>query len=328
MTTLSTMEDPIDHHYLPVFYVSRWADEVDGCVTRLQRMPTGVVKAKRIVPKGTGYEPRLYEMSGRPPGEAQAMESQFMARLDAGAADALALLEAGLPDQEWTSRPRSAWSRFILAQMLRAPEDIAQLKSSVKEDWSQVLPEIAEIYAARRTPEMPATIAEYLSGQDRGETDEWALKIARILMNHPKIGQMLNNMHWRVLEIPASGPTLVTGDRPVWTTITLTEPDAFISMPIGPRKLFLAAPDPQTLSRLVTNATPDRIAARNLLTIQLAVKNAYGVDDAQLGMAQKHLATRRHSSLLELLAVARGHRVVDAASPSANLYPDSANAVF
>ena len=310
------MEEPIDHHYLPVFYLSRWMDEADGCVTRLQRMPTGIVKAKRIVPKGTGFEPRLYEMSGRPPGQAQAMESQFMSRLDAGAAEALALLETGLPEQDWTSGPRSAWSRFMLAQMLRSPEDIVQLKSSVKEDWSQVLPEIAEIYEARRTPDMPATIAEYLRGQSQAETDEWALKIARVLMNHPRIGQMLNDMHWRVLDIPESAPLLLTSDRPVWTTITLTEPDAFISMPIGPRKLFLAAPDPRTLARLVANATPERIAARNLLSIQLAVKNAYGFDDSLLDVAQEHLATKRHSSLLELLAAARGHRVVDPASPS------------
>lgn len=311
------MEDPIHHHFLPVFYLSRWADETDGRVTRLQRMPTGIVKAKRIVPKGTGFEPGLYEMSGRPPGEAQAMETQFMSPLDAGAADALALLETGLPDAQWTRGPRSAWSRFVLTQMLRAPEDIAQLKSSVKEDWSKVLPEIAEIYAARRAPGMPATVGEYLAGQDQGETDAWALKIARTLMNHPRVGQLLNNMHWRVLDVPAAAPLLVTSDRPVWTTITWTEPEAFISMPISPRKLFLAAPDPRTLTRLIANATPDRLAERNLLTIRLAVKNAYGADDSLLTVAQDHLATRRHSSLLEVLAAARGHRVVDPASPSA-----------
>ena len=313
------MNDPINHHYLPVFYLSRWAGENDGRVTRLQRLPTGVVKAKRIVPKGTGFEPRLYEMSGRPPGKAQAMETDFMSRLDAGAAEALALLEAGLPEQKWERGPRSAWSRFILAQMLRSPEDIAQLKSSVKEDWSLAIPEIGEIYAARRAADMPATIGDYLRDQAQGETDEWALKIARVLMNHPRIGQMLNNMHWRVLATQESVTALVTSDRPVWTTITLTEPDAFISLPIGPRKLFLAAPDPSTLARLEANATPSGVAARNLLSIQLAAKNAYAVNDSLLSIAQEHLATRRHSSLLELLAVARGHRVVDSASPSASL---------
>lgn len=234
-----------------------------------------------------------------------------------GAAEALALLQAGLPEQEWTSGRRSAWSRFLLTQMLRAPEDIAQLKSSVKEDWSKVVPEIAEIYAARRTADMAPTIADYLRGQSQAETDEWALEIARVLMNHPRIGQMLNDMHWRVFDIPDSAPLLVTSDRPVWTTITLTESGAFLSMPIGPRKLFFATPDPRTLVRLVASQTDERIAARNLLSIQLAVKNAYGVDDSLLAVAQEHLATKRHSSLLELMAAVRGHRVADPASPSA-----------
>lgn len=312
------MNEPIDHHYLPVFYLSRWAGD-DGCVCRFQRIHAGVVKAKRIVPKGTAFEPRLYEMSGLPPERAQAMETYFMAKLDTLAAEALALLEAGLPEQEWTSGPRSAWSRFVLTQMLRTPEDIAQLKSSVREDWSKAVPRLEAAYAAGRTAGMPETVGEYLRQLDEGDTDHFALKIARTLMNHPKVGQLINNMHWHVITVPEDVAPLVTSDRPVWTTITLTAPDAFISMPIGPRRLFLAAKQPSTLQHLKNQPVEPQVEARNLLAIQLAVKAAYGVDDRLLALAQEHLATRRHSSLLELLAAARGHEVVDKDSPVAKL---------
>jgi hypothetical protein len=315
------MDEPLDHHYLPVFYLSRWVGEDDGRICRFQRMPTGVVKAKRVVPKGTGYEPRLYETRGLPPDKAQTMEKDFMAKLDNLAAQALVLLEQGLPEQAWTSGPRSAWSRFILAQMLRAPEDIAQLKSSVSEDWGKAIPQLQTAYDAGRSADMPATIGDYLRQQVPGETDEFALSIARTLMNHPKVCGLINNMHWHVIEIPPLETPLATSDRPVWTTTTLTEPDAFISMPIGPRRLFIAAPQASTLLRLKARPPGALAADRNKLAIQHAVKYAYGVDDALLPLVQEHLGTRRHSSLLELMAATRDHKIVAADSPMASRPP-------
>jgi hypothetical protein len=283
------MNEPIDHHYLPIFYLSRWADE-NGRVVRFERTHSGIVKAKRVVPKGTAYEPKLYSVAGLPPEEAHSMEKEFMARLDDQAASALLLLEAGLSEDQWTSGPRSAWSRFVLAQMLRAPEDIAQLKSSVREALGQT---------------------------GHAEDEEFALKVAMGLMDHPLAVQMINAMHWHVIEVPSSLTPLVTSDRPVWMTITLTEPDAYISMPIGPRRLFLAAKEQSTLKRL--RPIEELVAGRNLLAIQHAVKYGYGIDDQALTIAREHLATKRHSSLLELMAVARGHQVMAAGSPVAGL---------
>lgn len=285
---------------------------------RFQRLHGGLVKAKRIVPKGTAYEPGLYAVRGLPPEQAQAMEKDFMAKLDDDAAKALLLLESGLPDQEWTPGPRSAWSRFVLTQMLRTPEDIAQLKSSVREEWSKAVPRLQEVYAARRSGDMPATVDEYLRQQGDGETDGFALQIARTLMDHPKVGQMINNMHWHVIEVPRAAEPLVTSDRPVWTTITLTEPDAFISVPIGPRQLFLATPDASTLRRLRAAPIEPMVRARNRFAIQHAVKYAYGEDDRALPIAQEHLATKRHPSLLEQMAAKHGHKVVATDRPLAS----------
>lgn len=131
------MNEPIDHHYVPVFYLSRWEGS-DGCICRFSRPYRDEVKAKHVVPKGTAFEPRLYETRGLPPEHAQTMESNFMAKLDSDAAETLASLEAGLVEEEWTSAARNSWSRFLVAQMLRAPRDIAQLKSSVEQEWNKL----------------------------------------------------------------------------------------------------------------------------------------------------------------------------------------------
>lgn len=125
--------EPIDHHYLPVFYLSEWAG-TDRHVCRISRPYGTELRAKRVSPRGTAFEERLYGN----------IETSFMSRLDSEAAKALKLLKQGLSEQDWTSRPQSAWSRFLLTQLLRAPEDIDQLRSNVSAEWEKVVPELQQ----------------------------------------------------------------------------------------------------------------------------------------------------------------------------------------
>lgn len=310
------MNEPIDHHYIPVFYLSRWVG-TDGHVCRFSRPNGAEVKAKRVVPKGTGFEPKLYETRGLPPERAQTMEKDFLAKLDSEAAKAMELLESGLPEEAWNSESRTSWSRFMLTQMLRAPEDVAQLKSSVEEEWGKALPELEEGYAAQRSKDDPATFREYLQKQNPAEADEFAFSIARMLMNHSDICQLFDKMHWLVLDVPKEAFPLLTSDRPIWMTPTLTEDNAFITMPIGPKKLFTAVVKPATQRTLKARRRSDLVKVVNKLTVQHAVKYVYGLSDSMLPFIQKHMATKRHSTLLERLAASRGHQVVAPDNPFA-----------
>jgi Protein of unknown function (DUF4238) len=213
------MNEPIDHHYVPVFYLSRWEGS-DGYLCRFSRPYGDEVKAKRVVPRGTAFEPRLYETHGLPPEQAQTMERDFMAKLDSDAAEALALLEAGLPEKEWTSATRNSWSRFLVAQMLRTPRDIAQLKSSVGQEWNKSAQKFRESYDASRSANDPATFDEYMAQQNPAHADEFDLNIARMLMEHTKICHLLNEMHWCVLNVPQDCYPLLTSDHPLWMTAT------------------------------------------------------------------------------------------------------------
>ena len=303
------MNEPIDHHYIPVFYLSRWAG-TDGRVCRFSRPYQQETIAKRLVPKGTAFEPGLYSAQDQPPQLAQTMEKHFMAPLDMQAAKALDFLESAPSEKDWTSGLRSSWSRFMLTQMLRAPEDIAQLKSATTQDWSSAIHELEAIYAAQRLEGDPETVQEYLSLQSPGEIDKLSFKIARTLMDHPAVGQTINNMHWIVLNVSKDELPLLTSDRPIWMTTTFFEEDAFISMPIGPRKLFLAAPQISTIQRIEMRSRRQLVKAVNKIVVQHSVKFVYGIDNRSLKFVQKHMATRRHASLLERLAVRRGHEIV------------------
>lgn len=106
------MSDPVDHHYLPIFYLSRWVG-ADGKVCRFSRPYGEKVVTKRVAPKGTAFEEYLYSarMPDGPPN--LAMGKGFRARMVSEAADALALLEQGLRKSKWKPQLRSAWSRFV-----------------------------------------------------------------------------------------------------------------------------------------------------------------------------------------------------------------------
>src|SRR5258708_30589770 len=69
------MSEPINHHYLPVFYLRQWCNAA-GKVVRYYR-PHRAVVASPITPENTGYEPALYSLDGYPSEHRQAIEKQF-----------------------------------------------------------------------------------------------------------------------------------------------------------------------------------------------------------------------------------------------------------
>jgi Protein of unknown function (DUF4238) len=70
------MNEPIDHHYIPVFYLNQWCDQA-GKVVRYYR-PHKEVIASPITPKSTGYEPQLYALDGYPDDQKQWIEKHYM----------------------------------------------------------------------------------------------------------------------------------------------------------------------------------------------------------------------------------------------------------
>lgn len=309
------MSDPKDHHYLAQFYLAKWVGP-DGLVCRYSRPHGDRVVRKRVSPRGTGFEEHLYSMRTPEAPPDAGMEQTFMSRLDSEAATALEQLEDGLPDSKWDPRLRSAWSRFVWAQSIRTPGEIAQLKSSVKEAWSAAIPELQQRYAELRPEGAPESVEEYLANLDPYDEDRFALGVARKSMDHSRIGQVLNNMRWRVIDFASCGIPLLTSDRPVWMTATFVEPDAFLLMPIGPTRLFVAAPQVSTLTRIAAQDRRKHAKNLNKLTVQHAVKLVFGIDDRDLAFVQKHFASRRHATHMERLAALRGHRIVANDSPA------------
>jgi Protein of unknown function (DUF4238) len=173
------MQTPLNHHYLPVFYLKRWAGE-DGRLCRFSR-PHDEIKARRVGPKKTAYIERLYETPGLPPEHAQQVEERFMQPLDTFAADALAMLENGDDRINRDPIPRSSWSCFIMSLWMRTPEDLVALRAGLEEEFRRRLPELEVKYALRKGPGDPPTFEESLKAYlavDPDYFDKWAMSLA------------------------------------------------------------------------------------------------------------------------------------------------------
>ena len=306
---MEAMNEPIRHHYVAVFYLSRW-EGPDGRICCFSRPYGDIVKVGRVAPKGTAFEPRLYETKGLPPERAQIMETDFMAKIDNDAANALTFLENGSSEIGLSNETRNSWSRFLVAQMVRTPRDITQLKSSVEQVWNRVSQPLRESYAARRSPNEPATLAEFWAQLNPAYADELALGVAQTLMAHEGICDLLNKMRWCVLGVPEGCDSLLTSDNPVWMTATLVGADDFLLVAIGPRRLFVAAVEPDTLCRIQAQRRCELVKIINKITVQHADRFVYGETADALPLVQEHMSTRRHDTWLERHARMRDLEIV------------------
>jgi hypothetical protein len=62
------------HHYVPSFYLGKWATPPDKKLSEFSR-PRERLNAKRVHPDGTGYEHGLYSVSDYPEGQVQYIET-------------------------------------------------------------------------------------------------------------------------------------------------------------------------------------------------------------------------------------------------------------
>ncbi len=127
---------PKRHHYLPVFYLRRWAGP-DGKVVRFSKPYRGKLIIDRVGPSSTAYVENLYALRGLPENLAQQVEQKFLSPADNSAAVALRMLHKELP-LKWTNSTRTGWARFLFGLLVRMPEHIEQFKARYSEEFLKV----------------------------------------------------------------------------------------------------------------------------------------------------------------------------------------------
>ena len=289
---------PKRHHYIPVFFLKRWA--LDGKVLQFSRLPTGRVVTKRVAPSGTGFVDNLYSLTGFPPVLAQQVEELFLSPVDSRAADAMRILHGERP-WEWSSGTRTAWTRFLLSLLLRSPEDLKLFKENFHLVFLTTDGPGEQQYAASRLPKDPPTYAEYLKAVDPRYVEQHALQTWIDLLNETKLGQHINDMKWWVSTYANSEFDLMCSDRPLIMTNGLDAPNSHICLPIGPYRAFWAAND-FSLKKSI-DRHPDRISVReiNKMVVERAARYVYATNQDQLRFVQNRMSRRPPPTIMQKL---------------------------
>lgn len=244
------MSVPEKHHYLPEFFMRRWADG-EGLV-REYRRPRHDLTSKRKAPAATGWIRNLYANENKAdPIERQALEMIFMSDVDGKAAGALSYLEEhGAKPAEWELR--AAWSRFLLSLLYRSPERVTYITKKVRDYEENTLnPDLVRRYAEMAGPADPPTFEEWLD-REGPLTPDLRVKLIELMIGSRRLREAINWMHWRVHRLDKLEFGFISGDLPLMISNGLGHARSFLMLPIGPTRLFIASPDPKVINAFTT----------------------------------------------------------------------------
>ena len=281
--------EPKNHHYLPVFYLSGWARS-DGRVCRYYR-PRDVVVCSWSMPSRTAAEEFLYTLHGFPAEDRQQIEkSLFSEAIDGPAAPIITKLKAEGASR-LTNEERVQFARFMMSLQLRDPHSLNEVMQEVAKNIRQNFANDTE-YATIRKPDDPETLMEWAQTRAPAQLANAHLLMLPRLIDHEQIGTHLVNMQWAVVDLTWSEHTLLTCDRPIVRTHGLDDHRALWLFPLGPRHLFVAANDRGRLPNLL-GASPTRVAREaNHQFVGVAVANVYGDTDRHLSFVEARLLRR------------------------------------
>jgi hypothetical protein len=284
-----------DNHYIPIFYQKRWAGS-DHRVCVYSR-PYKLAHVMRKHPAGVGYECNLYTVPNIDPTISSYLEGVFFKITDDLAAIALTIIEAG----QWETmeiRIRSAWTRFIMSLLHRNPEQIRKFIVVVSQFMDLTKPRLEEEFQLSDDQGDFRTFDEFW--QDRSPTivaKTW-IRLTQMVIDSQFVGNHFNNLVWRVIKLN-SDYTLLTGDRPIIMTNGMNLPDSHLALPIGPRKLFVAAPTSDVADKIVRRNANEVAAFANDRIVRQARRFCIGTNDGHLPLFRKRFGERAPSSPVE-----------------------------
>jgi hypothetical protein len=283
------------NHYIPVFYQKRWAGSDGKSVWVYSRNPVRV-EASRRHPSSIGYAKDLYTVPGVDLTVATYLEREFFNITDDLAAKSLAVIERG--PWETDSTIRSGWTRFIVSLLHRNPEQISRSLETVSRYMRAAQPLYEKEYNIRRNTNHPPTFEEFWDEIRPDIVGRTWINLVQSTVDSKTVGNHFNNLIWRVFDLHGSD-TLLTGDRPIIMTNGMVNPDSHLGIPIGPRKLFVAAASTDILDFLLSRESDELAAFTNDLIVRQARRFCIGIDNSHLQFFADRFGEMRYSSPVE-----------------------------
>ena len=259
---------PAKHHYIPRFQLAQWA-VANGKLWRFLQPRPGKIVSKLVAPAEIGYEKDLYITAGLPPDRAQQFEQHFMSRLGDQAAEAHQLILAGKL-RTLTRKQRSAWSRFIMSQWFRTPQGLGYFKQAMAHILAAPDESIHARYREIRKEGYPERFEELVAMMNPDFADQASLDVLRKMIDDPKNGLRLNNMPCLVIETKESHEFLISDAALQQGSAGIFADQGFMTLPIAPRKLFVAATNADVVRSIKGLPSRDLIARHNRAVVRHA----------------------------------------------------------
>jgi hypothetical protein len=282
------MSIPRRHHFIPVCYLQHWCSYKDGKLYEYS-IKHGNFISKRVGPRRTGFEQDLYSFPELPEDAAQHLESKFLQLVDSDAAIALkkhlAMINEIRPPEL-----RSAWSRFLMSLLMRHPDVMKEFRTAARSLWLKGHTDTQLNYERIRTPDDPEIFEEYAATIDPLIEIKVRLNLIIRAFDNEVVGNHLNSMKWAVADVLQSPHCFLTCDRPL-LLFNLGAKDGYLFLPIGPRRLFVAANNDKVLSEFSKGKPTEVVERVNKIIVSRARKYVYARDDWQKDFIKKTMST-------------------------------------
>ena len=174
---------------------------------------------------------------------------------------------------------------------------------------------MAEKYLETRDPHGPQTIQEFVDITLPAAASMDAAGMLVDIIDNDRVGPTIFGMKWILVDLPDSKYELLTSDRPLVRPMGFDNPQAYLVLPLSPRKLWLAAHTDYYKRNLMNVDQAAVVREINKAVVSQAREFVWGTDASQLSFVKKHMATVPEHALVtaeqeeRALAVARGEEV-------------------
>ena len=264
-------------------------------LTRYALWRPGSVAVDRKVPGGVGWERNGYSFDGFAGASAEAVETDLMKPKDDKASKMLARLEKGGVDGHWSDDDRFGWTWFVVSLFVRGPEDVQSAKRNIAVEWANPNDRMEARYQAlfEEMPEMRGqaypTLKEYLASKGEDYGKRLGVKIMADMTDHNDISNTVANMHWQVRKVSGLS-RLITSDRPVRREYPLKSMSSFLTLPIGPKAVFIAANSIDAIERAYRQGEEAFVRMNNRQLVRQARRFAFACDDSERNWVMNNLA--------------------------------------
>ena len=280
------MNDPKRHHYIPEFYLKRWA--INGKITTFQNYK-GEIKKSFLSPKGTGFEFQLYSYSEKFKALNYAeIETNFLSKLDN---DGAKIINKLISSQSLENEEPRIWAKFILALKVRTPENISRFKHAYPISYRKFLNDQQKEYEKHKAPHDPDKLIELYEQKSPGLIENIGVgQIPKIYSNPQAITDFLSFDTW---VFQTETHKLLSSDRPLVFIGKLDSLDCIIALPLSPSCAFFATKPNSRAEKHIHSMAPKKIVyLLNRAVVKQAKNRVYAesIDDVCDKFLKKHLS--------------------------------------